>query len=134
MELALHHPQHFSLVQSRGVLGKALQGLQEEWGFTNTQMARLIRVKPNTYGYWMQKQEVPFHHPPYSTEIEIILALLSIFRSLGAMFVSSKDQLLWLNTSHPQFGGESPLEFAKHSSENLFYLKQYLDYVRGRGA
>lgn len=134
MELALDNSGNFPLEKSRAVLGKALQGLQEEWGFTNAQMARLIRVKPNTYGYWMQKQEVPFHKPPYTTEIEIILALLSIFRSLGAMFVSSEDQLLWLNTPHPHFSGESPLTFAKHSSENLFYLKQYLDYVRGRGA
>ncbi len=49
------------------------------------------------------------------------------------MFVSATDQVLWLKTSHPHFG-KTPIEFAKNSCENLFFLKQYLDYVRGRGA
>ncbi len=120
--------------KSRQVLGKALGRLQGTWNFTNAEMANLIRVKPNTYGHWMKKKEVPFQKPPYSTDIEIIIALIAIFRSLGAMFVSSNDQILWLKTPHPHFAGQSPLEFAKRSSENLFYLKQYLDYVRGRGA
>lgn len=115
-------------------MGKALGNLQKAWNFTNAEMAGLIRVKPNTYGLWMKNREVPFQKPPYSTDIEIIIALLAIFRSLGAMFVSSSDQVLWLNAPHPHFAGQSPLEFAKRSSENLFYLKQYLDYVRGRGA
>ena len=133
MEPALQNSLFLDLASSRRVLGRALIRLQGAWNFTNAEMANLIRVKPNTYGHWVKKKEVPFQRPPYSAESEIMIALLSIFRSLGAMFVSSSDQILWLKTPHPRFG-ESPLEFARHSSENLFYLKQYLDHVRGRGA
>lgn len=134
MELALQKEVSLDIQKSRQVLGKALGNLQKTWNFNNAEMAGLIRVKPNTYGNWMKNREIPFQKPPYSTEVEVIIALISIFRSLGAMFVSPNDQILWLKTSHPHFAGQSPLEFAKRSSENLFYLKQYLDYVRGRGA
>jgi len=133
MEPALQQP-YLDSEKSRRVLGKALARLQDSWGLTNAEMAHLIRVKPNTYGQWMKKQEVPFQKPPYSAEIETIIALISIFRSLGAMFVSPGDQVLWLKTPHPHLSGLRPLDFAKLSAQNLFYLKQYLDYVRGRGA
>ncbi len=133
MALAASSETGLGTQKSRRVLGKALMQLQGSWNFTNVEMARLIRIKPNTYGLWKTKKEVPFQAPPYSTEIELIIALLSIFRSLGAMFVSATDQVLWLKTPHPRFG-RAPLEFAKTSCENLFFLKHYLDYVRGRGA
>jgi len=134
MKTAVQKKLFLDSERSRQVLGKSLGRLQGTWQFTNAEMAHLIRIKPNTYGYWMKKKQVPFQKPPYSTEIEMVIALLSIFRSLGAMFVSANDQVLWLKTPHPHFEGQNPLEFAKHSGENLFYLKQYLDYIRGRGA
>ncbi len=134
MELLAPLAIHLDSEKSRQVLGKALRRLQETWQFNNTEMATLLRVKPNTYGYWMKKEELPFQSPPYSAEMELVLVLFSVFRSLGAMFVSASDQLIWLKSVHPDFAGESPLDFAKKSSENLFYLKQYLEYVRGRGA
>ncbi|GEM_PF-997240 len=134
MQLALQSHLSLDSKKSRQVLGKVLHRVQASWNFTNVEMALLLRVKPNTYGHWMKKHEIPFQKPPYSSEIEILIALLSIFRSLGSMFTSFSDQILWLKTPHPHFAGKSPLEFAKNSCENIFYLKQYLDFVRGRGA
>lgn len=134
MQAALKQLDFSSELQPRQVLAKALQRLQEEWALSNAQMAHLIRVKPNTYGYWMQKAQVPFQAGPLRSEMELVIALIAIFRSLGAMFVAAADQQLWLKSPHPHFGEQSPLDFAKHSSENLFYLRQYLDYIRGRGA
>lgn len=134
MALTLQKEIQLDTLKSRQILSKALSRLQENWNFTNVEMAHLIRVKPNTYGLWKSKSEIPYQKAPYSPEIEVIISLLSIFRSLGAMFNSASDQILWLKNPHPHFKNVSPLEFAQQSCENLFYLKQYLDYVRGRGA
>lgn len=113
---------------------KVLSRIQQDWEFTNLDMARLLHVRANTYGNWMARKETPYQKPPYLPETELIITVLSIFRSLGAMFSSPKDQILWLRTGHPDFRGDSPLKFAQASCENLYYLKAYLDYVRGRGA
>lgn len=120
--------------ESKYTLWKALKRVQDHWGFSNATMSRFLHVKPNTYGNWMKNQSVPMGKVPYSPEVELVITLLSIYRSLGAMFVSYQDQVLWLKSGHPHFSGLSPLDFAQKSCENVFYLKNYLDYVRGRGA
>lgn len=120
--------------RARHVLWKALKGVQTHWDFTNLEMAKLLHVRANTYGNWMAREEIPFQRTPYAPETELIITVLSIYRSLGAMFGASSDQVLWLTAKHPDFRGHSPLEFAQASCENLYYLKAYLDYVRGRGA
>lgn len=125
---------HLDPARAGQTLGKTLFRLQDKWNFSNDEMARLIGVRPNTYGGWKKKSEIPIKKPPYSPEIELIIALLSTYRSLGSMFSSAKDQRLWLNSIHPDFGNKTPLEYAKKSYENVFSLKQYLDYIRGRGA
>jgi len=120
--------------ESKRTLWKALKRVQDNWAFSNARMSRFLHMKPNTYGNWMKNQTVPLSKPPYSPETELVIALLSIYRSLGAMFASHPDQLVWLQTVHPHFYHSSPLEFAQKSCENLFYLRAYLDYIRGRGA
>jgi hypothetical protein len=134
MELLQEPPLSLDPERAQSILWKALKGLQDRWDFTNLDMAKLLHVRANTYGNWMARTKVPFQRPPFSPETELVVTVLSIYRSLGAMFSSHKDQTLWLTTTHPDFQRLSPLAFAQKSCENLFYLKNYLDYVRGRGA
>ena len=115
-------------------LCKALARLQDTWGFANAAMAALLHLKANTYGNWLKAAEVPVGKLPYPAEIEMVVSLIAIFRSLGSMFQKAEDQVIWLETPHPHLQNNSPLEFAQASCENLFYLRNYLDYVRGRGA
>ncbi|QQR80470.1 MAG: hypothetical protein IPJ69_14425 [Deltaproteobacteria bacterium] len=115
-------------------LHKALTRLQETWGFTNAEMAKTLHLKANTYGNWIKSGEIPVGKPPYAPEIEILVTLIAIFRSLGSMFQKFSDQVLWLETPHPHFQKASPLQFAQATCENLFYLRHYLDYARSRGA
>lgn len=118
---------------SQRLLHKTIAHIQGAWAFTNAEMADFLHTKPNTYGYWLQKERIPLGKS-LSPEMELVVALMAIYRSLGAMFVSAKDQVLWLRTPHPDFAHQSPLDFAKSSAENFFYLRSYLDYIRGRGA
>lgn len=120
--------------KAKEVLFKALFRIQENWGFTNQKMSELLHVKPNTYGNWMQSGRVPIGRKPFSPEVELVIAVVAIFRSLGAMFDSYHNQVQWLDSPHPNFQNQSPFEFAKQSCANVFWLRQYLDYKRGRGA
>ncbi|MGQ0572466.1 MAG: MbcA/ParS/Xre antitoxin family protein [Armatimonadota bacterium] len=49
------------------------------------------------------------------------------------MFTNPKNQRAWLNAVHPELG-KAPLELLATSMEGLILVRQYLDYVRGRGA
>lgn len=119
--------------KARHVLCKALQHIQENWDLSNVDMSRLLHIKPNTYGNWLKQNEVPVGVAPYAPEIEIVIALIAIYRSLGAMFAASQDQILWLRQKHPDLG-ESPMTFVQKACANVFWLRAYLDYVRGCGA
>ena len=119
---------------ARRAFHKALSQIQERWEFQNQEMAQLIHIAPTTYGVWMRKQEVPVSSPPYKPETEAAISVAAIHRSLSAMFRNPHDQVLWLKSPHPSFRGEAPFQYAVASLSNLFQLRAYLDYVRGRGA
>ncbi len=120
--------------QAQRAVGKVLGRIQQDWGFANVAMARLLHVKANTYGQWLKQGRVPLGKPPWPADMESVITVMAIHRSLGAMFRSPQDQVLWLQEVHPDFSGLSPLESAVRSVAGLYYLKAYLDYVRGRGA
>ena len=111
-----------------------LSKIQGVWKFSNAKMSKLLHVHPNTYGTWMKNKKVPIGTKPYSPEMEVVISVIAIFRSLGAMSSSAKNQVLWLETPHPQIRGKVPLEFAMESIQNIFWLRHFLDYIRGRGA
>lgn len=97
-------------------------------------MAKLIHIAPSTYGVWMRNEEIPLNSPPLKPEAEAAVAVLAIYRSLSAMFDNPSDQVKWLRTPHPSFRKKAPVEYAQNSMSDLFQLRIYLDYVRGRGA
>jgi hypothetical protein len=124
----------FSSDQKQRILCQALITLQELLKFSNRDMAQILHIKPNTYGNWLQQKRVPLSSHGLAPESEIIITVLAIYRSLGAMFQNSADQTIWLTSPHPDLKNISPLNFMKASCQNLFYLRTYLDFVRGRGA
>jgi len=120
--------------ESQQVLYKVLAAIQADWGFNNVTMARLIHIRANTYGYWLKNQKIPIGAPPFSADMEAVIVLIAIHRSLSAIFNRPADQVIWFKSPHPDFKGQSPLESAIDSVQGLFFLRAYLDYVRGRGA
>jgi len=112
---------------------EALAFLAASWGFSGSEIARLIHSRPTTVNGWLANHRVPIGSPPFTPDHEALLHLLAIHRSLDAMFSTPKHQVAWLKTKHPDLG-VIPLERIKQSMEGLIFIRQYLDYIRGRGA
>lgn len=127
------HINSFKNRDGAEVLCKTICRIQKIWGLNQAEISRLLHATPQTYGNWIKSKKIPLSNP-YSPENEVVIAFIAIYRSLGAMFQSPRDQILWLQSPHPQFDNQSPIQFAQQSSENVFGLRSYLDYVRGRGA
>lgn len=121
--------------ESGEVLCKYLKRIQEEWGLKQSEMAHFVRARPSTFNNWVKDGEIPISNAGFlQPELEAIIAVIAIHRSLGAMFSNPVDQRLWLDSPHPDFKSASPRGFATESMANLIWLRQYLDYIRGRGA
>jgi hypothetical protein len=119
--------------KARQTVWKAISNIQNKWELNASEMARLLHTKAPTFHSWKTREEVPISQKPLSPDMEVVVAVIAIYRSLSAMFSNPKDQIKWLNSKHPEFQTQ-PLKFAEESSPNLFQLRSYLDYVRGRGA
>jgi hypothetical protein len=119
--------------KARQTVWKAISNIQQKWEFNSAEMARLLHAKTSTFHSWKEREEIPVSQKPLSPDMEVVVAVIAIYRSLSAMFSSPKDQIEWLTSTHPEFQ-VTPLKFAETSSPNLFQLRSYLDYVRGRGA
>lgn len=125
-------PAHGSLTAEKAVY-EALAFLRNSWGMSGSMVAKLLRLPVNTVNFWISKQRIPIGIPPFDAKGEALLNLLAIHRSLYAMFSEPANQLAWLKTKHPALGFV-PLEKIQESTAGLFYVRQYLDYIRGRGA
>lgn len=119
--------------KARQTVWKAVSNIQNKWELNAAEMARLLHTKPPTFHSWKERAEVPVSQRPLSPDMEVVVAVIAIYRSLSAIFSNPKDQIAWLTSKHPEFQ-LPPLKFAEASSPNLFQLRSYLDYVRGRGA
>jgi hypothetical protein len=113
-------------------LAEALSFLKDQWNWSGNDLWEVTHIPPNTINNWISNKLVPVE-TPYSNNVQVILHLLSIHKNLDSIFENPENQLLWLKTLHPDFH-KAPIEQMKESLEGLIGVRQYLDYVRGRGA
>ncbi len=118
---------------ARKAIHAALRHLMGNWDLGDTAVAEVLHLHPNTIKKWLADKSVPMGKPPFSPHYEALLHLLAIHRSLSAMFSKPENQRSWLSSKHPDFG-VAPLNKMRESTEGLILIRQYLDYVRGRGA
>ena len=118
--------------KARETVWKSVARIQEKWEMSAAEIARLLHTKGPTFHNWKEREEIPIS-AVLTPDMEVIVAVIAIYRSLSAMFANPKDQVAWLNAKHPELQA-APLKFAESSSPNLFQLRSYLDFVRGRGA
>lgn len=123
---------HGSAVAQKAIY-EALRHLMASWDFGDTAVADVLHLHPNTIKKWLADKSVPMGKPPFAPHHEGLLHLLAIHRSLAAMFSKPENQRVWLTEMHADFGAP-PLEKMRESMEGLILVRQYLDYVRGRGA
>ena len=110
-----------------------LEYLKRRLGWSGTKIAHILHLPPNTVNTWLKKGVVPISNSVLQPDIQVIAHLLSIHRSLEAMFEDCSHQRIWLSTLHPELKS-IPEKLMGESIDGLIYIRQYLDYVRGRGA
>lgn len=110
-----------------------LRFLKDQWSWNGSEIARVLHLSPTTINGWIRRGTIPLKGRPLPPDVEAVVHLLAVHRNLAAMFSEPFHQLQWLTTSHPDFG-LAPLTKMSESMAGLIYVRQYLDFVRGRGA
>ena len=105
--------------------------LRLEW--SGSKIAMTLHLPSNTVNTWLKNGSVPLSTALFQPEIQAIIHLLAIHRSLEAMFDNPLQQRAWLTTHHPELNC-IPEQRIADSLEGLIFIRQYLDYIRGKGA
>lgn len=110
-----------------------LEYLKNRLDWSGTKIAKILHLPANTVNTWIKNGIVPISNSVLQPDIQALVHLLAIHRSLEAMFDDPLHQQIWLSTMHPELN-VIPEKLMSESIDGLIYIRQYLDYVRGRGA
>lgn len=105
--------------------------VQQDWALDNIGLAQMLRVSPSLLSRYRARGAF---YKLDDKKKEILQNVFAIHRSLSAMFASSHNERSWLNSPNPDFNNQAPLDYCKESLQNLFTVRQYLEFLRGRGA
>lgn len=107
--------------------------LKERLQWSGTKIAHVLHLPANTLNSWLKKGAAPIHHALLSPDLQAVIHLLAIHRSLEALFDDPTHQRDWLITFNTTLN-IVPEQLMGASIDGLILVRQYLDYVRGRGA
>ena len=110
-----------------------LRYLKNRLDCSGTKIANILHLPSNTVNTWLKNGTIPISNVVLQPDIQVIIHLLAIHRSLEAMFDDPTHQCAWLSTIHPELN-IIPEKLMGESIGGLIFIRQYLDYVRGRGA
>lgn len=115
------------------VMVDGLEYLKKRLGWSGTKIAKILHLPANTLNTWLKNNFIPIHSSILQPDVQVVLHLLAIHRSLEAMFEDAAHQQAWLTTLHPELNCVPEIVMGE-SIDGLIFIRQYLDYVRGRGA
>ncbi|OAI45641.1 hypothetical protein AYO45_06670 [Gammaproteobacteria bacterium SCGC AG-212-F23] len=124
---------HFDPNLAGVAIVEGLHYLKNRLEWSGTKIASILHLAPNTVNTWLKNNIIPLHSAALSPDVQAIIHLLAIHRSLEAMFEDPIHQRAWLATFHPELN-VIPEKLMGQSFDGLIFIRQYLDYVRGRGA
>ena len=81
---------------------EGLEYLKIRLNWSGTKVAKLLHLPANTLNMWIKNGTVPIHHAALQPDVQAIIHLLAIHRSLEAMFENPEHQSAWLATFHPE--------------------------------
>lgn len=110
-----------------------LKYLKNRLNWSGSKIASILHLPANTVNTWLKNGIVPITSNVLQPDIQLIIHLLAIHRSLEAMFNDPLHQQEWLASLHPELN-RIPENMMSESIDGLIFIRQYLDYVRGRGA
>ncbi|OGT63556.1 MAG: hypothetical protein A3E85_04570 [Gammaproteobacteria bacterium RIFCSPHIGHO2_12_FULL_45_12] len=108
---------------------EGLEYLKHRLNWSGTKIASTLHLPPNTVNTWLKNGVVPISSPMLQPNIQAIIHLLAIHRSLEAMFNDPTHQQRWLSTLHPELN-TIPGKLMGESVDGLIFIRQYLDYVK----
>ena len=120
------------IIAGRAIV-EGLNYLKKRLEWSGTKIAKILHLPANTVNTWLKNGTVPFGSTKLPPDIQVIIHLLAIHRSLEAMFAEPAHQRAWLSSFHPELN-VIPEKLMGQSIDGLIFIRQYLDYVRGRGA
>ena len=107
-----------------------IRHIQLEWDLEPVQLAGLLRVESARLESVLSAKPNLAGSEPTGTlpvGLESAAPLIAIYRKLAARYPKTEDQVKWLATEHPDFGGSKPIDVAASSLENLYWVGYYLD-------
>lgn len=125
--------QKFDPLLAGQAIVDGLKYLKKRLNWSGTKVANILHLPANTVNTWLKNGVVPISSSILQPDIQVIIHLLAIHRSLEAMFDDTAHQRAWLSTLHPELN-VIPEKLMGESIDGLIFIRQYLDYVRGRGA
>lgn len=123
----------FDPVIAGQALVDGLEYLKNQLKWSGTRIANTLHLPANTVNTWLKNGHIPISKSALQPDIQAIIHLLAIHRSLEAMFNDPTHQRAWLSTVHPVLN-VIPEKLMGESINGLIFIRQYLDYIRGRGA
>ncbi len=126
-------PSQFDPVTAGYAVVDGLEYLKNRLEWSGTKIANLLHLAPNTVNTWLKNGRVSIGSATLHPDIQAVIHLLAIHRSLEAMFENPAHQRAWLSTHHPELNA-IPEKLMGESIDGLILVRHYLDYTRGRGA
>lgn len=127
------HPHGFNPDIAGRAMADGLIYLKNRLEWSGRKIAQTLHLPPNTVNTWLKNGIIPISHAALQPDIQAVIHLLAIHRSLEAMFENPIHQRAWLTSMHPTLG-DIPEKIMCESIDRLIFIRQYLDYTRGRGA
>ncbi len=105
-----------------------LRKIRVEWGLEPAQFAGLLRVPIDAIEHLLESAggDSP-SQPTIPPGFDAAAPLIAIYRRLATRYPKGEEQVKWLFTAHPDFGGAKPIDVAASSLENLYWVGYYLD-------
>ncbi len=111
----------------------ALKYFKNRLKWSDTKIINTLHLPSDTINAWFKKGIVSINNSVLQPNIQAVIHLLAIHRSLEAMFTDPIQQRMWLSTFHPELN-VIPEKLMSESSDGLIFIRHYLDYVGERGA
>src|SRR3990167_6552458 len=83
--IASHSPLFDSTIAGQAV-AEGLEYLKQRLEWSGTKIAHLLHLPPNTVNTWLKNKMVPINNAVLHPDIQAVIHLLAIHRSLEAMF------------------------------------------------
>lgn len=124
---------HFDPALAGVAVVDGLNYLKERLDWSGTKIAKILHLPANTVNTWLKNGTAPINSHVLHPDMQVVIHLLAIHRSLEAMFDHPEHQRAWLSTPHPELN-DVPEKLMEQSIDGIIFVRQYLDYIRGRGA